>query len=478
MKTSDSAAGAAASLGWANQKTFEHWKPDPSTLASASAAAMIAKDYKMAPSWKPEQSAAGAKAAMLANKEGGKVEIWKPEANSWVTSAANQAFKKNLAGGLSPHIESSQTAISRQGSLLAATGAMAGKRQRAESAPVPVVLERYPDEANAMANALRAATSAASPRKRQSNQPEGGSVPFTNMSRDMYTSHPPVAPEVEERNRSDVIHASAVAMAQSMYKVQQKQFNQASNAHSAANAAHRRHPSTSTLDEETAPMQFNSLQEAAQRLAQERLAKLYSDHEKNRDYREYYGSSHPTSRMTIRKPRRRASSESSLVEDRAQSDQIRAQMSIFSSSLSRVNEKKRQQDRENLIAVAQRNVTKSLHNMDEKVFADTGKVAPSLLNEWEVKAHAAAQANSKSRMENYGKVNIGGGVFVNQSAIDLVAAKNVQPLLDEINEKAEQERVRQAELKLEKETAQRKAADKKIQEKELQGINKKLKRMA
>ena len=476
MKNNDSAAGAAASLGWANQKSFEHWQPDPSS--SASAAAMKAKDYKMAPLWQPEQSTSGAKAALLAHKDGGKVDIWRPEATTWGESAASQAFKKYGAGTLSPQLDYGHTAIGRQGSLLAATGAMSGSRKRAESTPVAPKIETYPDEANAVSNALSAATSASKLKKRSDFSPDQGSVPYTNMSREMYTSHPPVAPEVEEQNRQDTLRASAVAMAKQMYSVQQKQIDQVSAAHSGAAAAHGRHPSTATTGDEVQPMRFNNLQEAAQRLAQERLAKLHDEHTKNREYRDYYGSTtQPTSRLSIRgRTRRRASSDGTLDEDKEQSNKIRAQMSLFSNNLSQIDAKKRQKDRENLIAAAQRNVTKSLHGMDERVFAETGKVAPSLLSEWEVKAHAAAQAKSDTRMENYGKVNIGGGKFIDQSEVDAVAARNVQPVLDEINEKAEQERVRQAELKLEQEKQQQAANDKKTREKEEKEINKKLKR--
>ncbi|KAF4624016.1 hypothetical protein G7Y89_g14159 [Cudoniella acicularis] len=470
-----SAAGAAASLGWANQKSFEHWKPDPS--ASASAAAVLAKDYKMAPLWQPEQSAHGAKAAVLAHRDGGKVEIWRPEASAWGNSAATQALKKKNT--LSPQLDYGYTDLGRKGSLIAATGAMSSSRRRAESTPIPAPkIETYPDEANAVANALSAATSASASRtKKQSGLSEGGSIPFTTMSREMYTSHPPVAPEVEEQNRQDVLRASAVAMAKQMYSYQQKQFDAASNAQRGAVAAHGRRPSTSSVSDDGQPMRFNNLQEAAQKLAQERLAKLHDEHVKNREYRDYYGqSTQPTSRLSIRgRTRRRASSDGDLDEDKEQSNKIRAQMSIFSSNLSQVDAKKRQQDREALIATAQRNVTKSLHGMDEKVFAETGKVAPSLLSEWEVKAHAAAQAKSDARMENYGKVNIGGGKFVNQSAVDLVAARNVQPVLDEINEKAEKERVRQAELKLEQENEKRETIERKQRDKEEKEIHRKLK---
>jgi hypothetical protein len=477
LKNGDSAAGAAASLGWANQKPFEHWKPDPS--ASASAAAVLAKDYKMAPLWQPEQSTNGAKAALLAHRDGGKVEIWKPEASLWGSSAANQAFQKDRAGGLSPQLNYGHTALGRQGSLLAATGAMSTSRKRAESTPIPSsFVERYPDEANATANALSAATSASKNRKRTNVTSEGGAVPFTVMSREMYTSNPPVAPEVDEQNRQATLHASAIAMAKQMYNHQQKQIDATSAAHRGAMAAHHRRSSSVESADEIQPMRFNNLQEAAQKLAQERLAKLHDEHAKNREYRDYYGNTPKMqSRLSIRgRTRRRACSDGSMDEDREQSNKIRAQMSLFSSNISQVDSKKRQQDREALIAAAQRNVTKSLHGMDEKVFADTGKVAPSLLSEWEVKAHAAAQAKSDNRMENYGKVNIGGGKFINQSAVDLVAQRNVQPVLDEINGRAEVEKERVTAAKLEQETQARKAAEQKAREREKKEIEKKLKR--
>jgi Eisosome protein 1 len=477
LRNGDSAAGAAASLGWANHKSFELWKPDPS--ASAFAAAVLAKDYKMPPLWQPEHSTNGAKAALLAHRDGGKVEIWKPEASTWGNSAANQAFKKDRAGELSPQLDYGHTALGRQGSLLAATGAMLTSRKRAESTPLPSsFIERYPDEANATANALSAATSASRNKKRANIMSDGGAVPFTTMSREMYTSHPPVAPEVDEQNRQATLHASAIAMAKQIYNHQQKQIDAASAAHSGAMAAHHRRPSSPESADDAQPMRFNNLQEAAQKLAHERLAKLHDDHAKNREYRDYYGNTPKTpSRLSIRgRTRRRASSDGSMDEDREQSHKIRAQMSLFSSNLSQVDAKKRQQDREALIATAQRNVTKSLHGMDEKVFADTGKVAPSLLSEWEVKAHAAAQIKSNTRMENYGKVNIGGGKFISQRAVDLVAQRNVQPVLDEINEKAEAERERVAAAKSEQETQVRKAAELKAREKEKKEIDRKLKR--
>lgn len=461
LKRDDSAAGAAASLGWANQKPFTHWKPDPST--SASAAALHAKDYKMAP-------------------------LWRPESSNWGNSAAMSALKKYGAGGLSPVLDYGYSDTGRKGSLLAATGAMSQDRKRAETTPVNVApkVETYPDEKNATTNALRAAESASLRQRRTSVSSEQGAIPYTAMPREMYTSNPPLRPEVEDTGRQDTLHASAVAMAKNMYTQQQKQFDAVSNAQPGSNAllgastAHARRFSSSTSDSEVQPMRFSNLQEAAQKLANERLAKLHDEHAQNREFRDYYTPSPaPLSKLTSRgRARRRATSEGGMNLDREQSDKIRAQMSQFSSNVSQIDAQKRQKDRDALIAAAQRNVTKQLQGIDERVFADTGKVPPSLLSEWEAKADAAARERGDSRMETetYGKVHIGGGKFIDQSDIDEIAQRNVQPVLDEIQEEADAERERQAAIKAEKETEAWKTSERNMREKESKEINKKLKR--
>ncbi|CAD6441897.1 950b8189-ec1c-4df8-9a77-be5e0b8ac686 [Sclerotinia trifoliorum] len=507
LKKDQSAAGTAASLGWQNQKTFKHWKPDPS--ASASAAAMLAKDYKMKPLWQPEASAHGAKAALLAHKANKGVDLWQPEPTAWGNSAATLAMKKGNT--LSPQLDYGHTAIGRQGSLLAATGAMSSSMKRAKSTPVKTPKpETYPDEANAASNALRAAKSVhktqtntekiAYPaetttsnnamkaavavhksntvRKPNTFEKGVGSVPYTAMPREMYTSNPPVKQLEQElnkdQNREDVLKASAIAMAKRMYNQQQKQLDAASHAQSGAVAAHGQRRLSIDSDDEPTPMRFNNLQEKAQQLAHERISRMTTEDIQNREYRDYYGGTPSlSSKLSIRgRTRRRASS---YDEDRHQSEKIRAQMSLFSSNISQVDEKKRQRDREALLAAAQRKVNDRIHEMDEKVFAQTGKVAPSLLNEWELKAHEAAQAKSEARLENYGKVDIGGGKFVDQSVIDAAAAKIIQPVLDDMNSKADAKRFQDAAMKLDEEHRRRKSQEAKMREKEEKEITKKLK---
>lgn len=461
MPDPDSSAGAAASLANANHREFEYWKPESSTPANKAAA--MAKDYKMAPSWHPEQSAAGSKAALLAQKEGGHVNVWRPESTDAGNSAAGQAMRKK---GLSPNVDYGVTEEGEKKALLAATGAVSGSRKRSGS--TPVVRSQYPDSENAASNALNAATIANKTPKKQPSAPPP-TVPIvdakkihdaavTNLSREMYTSHPPVAPETEEKNRQAGLRAAALSMAKQMYDVQQKLVDEAASGHrgashhAAANVHNRTSSITSSDESHTGPPAYVNLQEAAQKLAAERLAKLNDEHAA---YRNYYGATaaKPQSRLSIRgRTRRRASSDGQLSDaDAERSKQIRSQMSLFQDKLAQVDAGKRQKDRDSLLAAAQRNVRASMHGMDEKVFSETGKASPAMMEEWETKARARAQAESTARMTNHGKVHIGGGKYMDQSEVDAIASTKVQPTLDEVTAKAEKQRARDEEIRAERE---------------------------
>ena len=470
MPDPDSSAGAAASLANANHKEFKYWKPESSTPANK--AAMLAKDYKMAPLWHPEQSAAGSKAALLAQHEGGQVNIWRPEATDVGNSAAGQAMRMK---GLSPNVDYGVTEEGEKKALIAATGAMTGSRKRSGS--TPIVRRQYPDSENAATNALSAATIANRPSAKQPQAPPPiGPVidakkihdaAVTNLSREMYTSHPPVAPEVEEKNRQAGLRAAAISMAKQMYEVQQKIINEAAagkrgDSHYAATNVHNRAGSMASSDEsQHAPPAYVNLQEAAQKLAAERLAKLNDEHA---NYRNYYGAtvSKPHSKLSIRgRQRRRASSDGQTVDDDAErSKQIRSEMSLFQDKLALVDAKKRQKDRDSLMAAAERNVRASLHGMDEKVFSETGKVSPAMMEDWEAKARARAQADSSVRMTNHGKVHIGGGKYMDQSEVDAIASAKVQPTIDEVTAKAEQQRARDERIRAEREERARIAREK------------------
>ncbi|KAI1096883.1 hypothetical protein F5B19DRAFT_488089 [Rostrohypoxylon terebratum] len=464
-----SAASAAAALGWTTNTSPELWRPDKS--APASKAAVMAKDYKLPPPWEPVPSQHGAKAALLASQSAmGPDMSPRPTASDSGLYAANIAFKSDT----SIASISQSVSLERRRSLLAARGAMAS-RQRAKSSPVPK--ETYPDEANAAANALSAATRAHRPLRSPTISEvseNAGSVPFTNMNRQMFTSRPPVKPEVDDQKRADVLHASALAMAKKMFTQQQKMMD-AKKAHHSASGEH--FDALSSISDDTQPAHITTLQDAAYKQAQARLARMHEEHFKDREFQEYYGAKQPTRRFSIRgKLRKRASSDGDVIEDRKRSQHIRQQMTLFSSKLSEVDDKKRQHDQDVLLAAAQRNVHQRLKGIDERIAAETGMMPPSTLTQWEIKAHAAAQAESEKRVNQANrKVDIGAGKFMEQEDIDAIAAARVKPVLDEINEKVDEERARQTELRLEMEKKKEEEEIEKARQKEIQEISKRLK---
>ncbi|KUI71543.1 Uncharacterized protein C63.14 [Cytospora mali] len=437
LKKGDAAASAAASLGWANQKPVSLWSPGNST--SAHTAANLANDIEMPGALQQERNTPGSKtAATLAAGSPSRPDKQSSE-SAWGNSAAIQAFA-NSSGRSAVQEPHALTTLDRQKSLRAAKGAMAGSgRSRSISSPLS-----YPDSSNAASNALNAASVAHRPSVRNKAR-DAGASPITKMDRQMYTSNPPVQMEVDEKNHDAVLHASAMAMAKKMYG-RQKALSDAAKSQQASESR----PGSSDSDE-VRPMQFSNLQEAAYKLAQERLARLHNEHYKLRDYQDYYGASTsptaPGRKLTrLGQLRRRSSSDgevmSSPFDDQKRSQNIQKQMSLFSNRLSEVDEAKRARDREALIAAAQRNVKATLEGMDEKMYRDTGRVAPSKLNEWENRAHTAAQAKNEARKggDASGMVDLGGGRFMDRQEVEAIAAREVQPILDEINEKAEIER--------------------------------------
>ena len=94
----------------------------------------MAKDFKADPLWRPEGSAAGSKAALLAAKEKGGVKVWRPSDTDAGHSAAGQAMRTK---GLSPQPDKGYTVDGGKRAMMAATGGMSGNRKRSDSTPAP-----------------------------------------------------------------------------------------------------------------------------------------------------------------------------------------------------------------------------------------------------------------------------------------------------------------------------------------------------
>lgn len=456
---------SAAQLANKNTKGPNIWKPDAS--ASASKAAMIAKDYKPAAIWKPDMSAAGSKAAILAQKDAGKLDWWQPSASPDGSSAASQAMRNAMP---SADVDYGYTKDGRSKALTAATDAVKLNRARAESTP-PVPAETYPDARNSAANALNAATAANKPRKQsvknsdrlESDAMEAARIRHidANVSREMWTEHPPVDIEVAEKNHNAALHASAISMAKQIYSAQQTVQNSRSSAQSAALASSQAQQAASTTpDLKTQAKQYINLQKAAYERAQERLAKL--DPDGTARFREHYGyeTQAPKSRLSIRsKPRpaseSNAAADSDSDDDTYTSRRIRNQMSQLKQKIQDTDAQKRQTDRAKLMAIAEKRVHAQLHSMDERVYANTGKVSPAMLEQWEDKARQKAAKDSADRTQNLGKTYIGQGRYLDSAEIEAIAAAKLKPTLDAINETAERRRLYDEQVKLEEEANKR-----------------------
>jgi hypothetical protein len=448
----------------------------------------------MKPLWQPEASAAGSKAALLAHRDGGKVDLWKPEASAYGSSAATIAFGKKSPAPQQASID--HVADRNRRALIAATGAVSSSgRKRAQSSPAQP--ELYPDERNSAKNALSAATLASSPSVRAKSKAtpvtdsnrmgspamEAARIQHSKTAREMYTDRPPVALEVEEKKRQDALRGSAIAMAKKMYDVQQQHIENArgsprTNAHSGAAAAHGQVPTHATeADIKQQAMQYIGIQEAAQRLAAERLAKIEPDD--NAKYRSYYGYEKPTrSKLSIRRGRPRASSNPETADssdDEFTTRRIRNQMSQLNKSIAEVDAKKRDQDRKSLMAAAERKVQAQMLGIDKKIFDDTGKMSPAMIDDWDAKARAKAAANSEARMENHGRVDLGHGKYMDQADIEAIAQARIQPTLDDINQKTEKRRAEEEEQRLEMEEKKREAQSEKQRTAEIKAEEKRIK---
>jgi hypothetical protein len=453
-------SGAATSLKHANAKDLPSFPSSGNTAGSASKAALLANDYKMKELWHPELSEAGSKAALLANEKGAKLDLWQASASADGQSAATLAFRNK---GLGPDVYQGNSPDAKNKALMAATMSNNSARQRAGSTPKPVD-PSYPDSANSAANALGAATASyrTSTMKTDGwNSESNQAARIINSKTDasMYTSN--IHFESEDDKHQAALRASAMSMAKQIYATQNRSVMAADpDGGAGADAAMARSQSTTQPDIKLEAMRYIHLQEAAHKLASERLAKIDKDMEDSR-YRAHYGyedkPNKRLSRMSMRSSagashgRNRANSEStrdwSDSDDEAQASRIRSQMNKLNSGVNALDAKNQQADRARLMAAAEKRVSARMQDMDAKVFADTGKVSPAMQEQWEAKARERAEKDRELRAQNPGKTHIGGGKFMDDAEIEAIAAARLKPTLDEINDTAEKRRARDEELR-------------------------------
>lgn len=91
---------------------------------------------------------------------------------------------------------------------------------------------------------------------------------------------------------------------------------------------------------------------------------------------------------------------------------------------------------------------------------------PTLNPRYYEAALAIAEERSRERLENYCKVDIGGGVFMSQRNIDEIAERNVRPVLNEISERVQAQRLEDEERRVAEQEAVRQESERKIKEQE------------
>jgi hypothetical protein len=247
-----------------------------------------------------------------------------------------------------------------------------------------------------------------------------------HIRREMLTERPPIRMEVEERQYNDALHTSAISMARDMYPIV-----------------------TSTANASKQQIKHSSLQDTAQKLAAERLARIRDADEANA-MRDYYGVSRSKSArpqnllQKVRHPRNRSAGDG---DDLERSRQVRSQMALLQAQIAQVDSEKLAQDRARLMAAAEKKVHQQMNDLDQKVFEGTGKMSPAMMSDWDAKSRA------RSSQQNYifrqtvpdSAVNVGSGKFVDKGEIEDLAVERVGPTLRGIDEAVERRRSEDAE---------------------------------
>ncbi|EAU31709.1 predicted protein [Aspergillus terreus NIH2624] len=279
-----------------------------------------------------------------------------------------------------------------------------------------------------------------------------------NANARLYTASPPVSPELEEQKRKSVIQAAAGAMARDMYNI--TQHTDGAELGAAIPAAKRGHvravsQSSATKSHATALQHAIAVQEIAQKRAAEKLASMEDE---NLIYREYYGVEHQPTRSSLTTRKRRGSIESDTSAfDMERSREIRHQMTSLRTKLDAVDEQ-REKDRALLLEAAKRNVDATMQDMELRVCAQTGRAPPSVRKEWEEAALARAEQdvrNLDAELSYEDKVNLGLSKYMDMSEIEALARSRLQPTFDEITNRAETERAKALEERLDEEERQR-----------------------
>lgn len=297
---------------------------------------------------------------------------------------------------------------------------------------------------------------------------------IANTNAKLYTSAPPVQAEVDEQNYKNSLRAAAISMAKDMYQVSDtKEPGESNPALVAAQKGQSQlgYRKTVSAVDGSAVRRAIALQEAAQKRASEKLARM---HDENAEYQQYYGTAPQPQRSRLSRRKRTSSDADASQIDAEQSRQIRSQMTSLRTKLDRVDVR-RTKDRELLMQAARRNVDQTLQDMEARVYANTGRAPPSVQKGWDEVAQERVRREAEAfdaATQQGDRVKIGSQQYMDYADVEAVARSRLQPALDEITENAEQQRANDVEARLDAEERQRHAAVERQREAEMRELEK------
>lgn len=386
--------------------------------AGASAALLAHRDHRPVEIWRPNSIAAAGAAASFAHSNPKSVNIWEPAPSEPAGKAALHALED-------PSFPQPYTMPEsfKRWSLSGAIGAMQSskeKRRRSGSSPMPLTIRQETEAASAGNSALTAATIAHMPPIRRLSVATGAdsTSEYVAESKVLNAGRVPQ----QDKRKSDVLRAATISMSKSSRRTTLPDVPR--HDHSAQSVPTTTPPSR----------RFNSnIQGAARKVAAERLAKIGYDTDRTL-------SASPLGAQAAQTSINRSYTVPNVGSiDIGQARNTDAEMALLRGNIARADAKKRGENAVLLMSAAQRNVQAKLSGIDKQV-ADSRGLARR--EDWEPRVTQIAQADSEKRTENHGKISIGGGAYMAPEEIDVIAQRNVQPLLEDINRRANAEKAR------------------------------------
>jgi hypothetical protein len=457
-------ASAASALAHANRKPVEVWQP-PARLPAAEKAALSVNNVTAPQQPQPtsQYSAEGLGAALLAARQHQAAAQAPPPTHKRGSSVDRY---NHIAVGGDPKAKA----------LQAATGAYTTSRKRADSVPSDQGVSSDAPYALSAAGASRhVRIEEDAPLSHLDSGMEASRIHhIASTNAKLYTSTPPVQAEIDEQNYKNSLRAAAISMAKDMYKVtDSRESGESDPALVAAQKGQSQlgYRKTVSTADGSAVRRAIALQDAAQKRAAEKLARMQDE---NAQYQEYYGTTPQPQRSRLSRRKRTSSDADASQIDAEQSRQIRSQMTSLRTKLDRVDVR-RTKDRELLMQAARRNVDQTLQDMEARVYANTGRAPPSVQKGWDEVAQERVRREAEaldSAPQNGDRVKIGSQQYMDYADVEAVARSRLQPALDEITENAEQQRANDVEARLDAEERQRHAAVERQREAEMRELEK------